>query len=139
MIEPEVAFATLNDIAALSQRMLRYLCKTVLDERGDDMEFFNQFVSPGCIERLEHIVASDFEMMSYTDAINALSKADKKFDFPVSWGLDLQSEHERYLAEELCKNQLSSPITPKTSRASTCALTTMAGRWQRWMCSPRYW
>lgn len=113
MIEPEVAFATLNDIAALSQNMLRYLCKTVLDERSDDMEFFNQFVSPGCIERLEHIVASDFEMMSYTDAIHALSKADKKFDFPVSWGLDLQSEHERYLAEELCKKPVILTDYPK--------------------------
>ncbi|MGM9453791.1 asparagine--tRNA ligase [Legionella bozemanae] len=103
MIEPEVAFATLYDICDLSQTMLRYLCKAVLNERADDMDFFNQFVAPGCIERLEHIVNSDFEIMTYTDAIKILEKADQSFEFPVSWGLDLQSEHERYLAEVHCK------------------------------------
>ncbi|KTD40891.1 asparagine--tRNA ligase [Legionella parisiensis] len=103
MIEPEVAFATLHDICDLSQSMLRYLCKAVLEERADDMDFFNQFVAPGCIERLEHIVNSDFEVMTYTDAINILEKSGQSFEFPVSWGLDLQSEHERYLAEIHCK------------------------------------
>ncbi len=103
MIEPEIAFAHLSDVITLSQDMLRFVLKTVLDERGDDMAFFNQFVDPGCIARLEHIIASPFEVMSYTEAVDALSKADKQFAFPVSWGLDLQSEHERYLAEELCK------------------------------------
>lgn len=103
MIEPELAFATLHDICDLSQNMLRYLCKAVLNERLDDMEFFNQFVAPGCIERLEHIVNSDFEVMTYTDAIKVLEKSGQKFEFPVSWGLDLQSEHERYLAEVHCK------------------------------------
>ena len=103
MVEPELAFANLSDICDLSQAMLRYLCKTVLDERADDMAFFNQFVSPGCIERLEHIAQSDFEVLSYTDAIRALEKADRKFEYPIEWGLDLQSEHERYLAEELFK------------------------------------
>lgn len=103
MIEPEVAFASLKDICDLSQNMLRYLCKTVLDERADDMEFFNQFVAPGCIERLELIVKTDFEIMTYTDAIKILEKCDASFEFPVSWGSDLQSEHERYLAEIHCK------------------------------------
>jgi asparaginyl-tRNA synthetase len=83
--------------------MLRYLCKTVLDERADDMDFFNQFVAPGCIERLELIAESDFEVMTYTDAIKILENTEHKFEFPVSWGLDLQSEHERYLAEVHCK------------------------------------
>ncbi|KTD62063.1 asparagine--tRNA ligase [Legionella spiritensis] len=113
MIEPEIAFADLNDICTLSQEMLRYLCRAVLDERQDDMNFFNQFVAPGCIERLEHIIESDFEIMSYTDAINALAKVDKPFEFPVSWGLDLQSEHERYLAEELCKKPVILTDYPK--------------------------
>ncbi|KTC68072.1 asparaginyl tRNA synthetase [Legionella birminghamensis] len=113
MIEPEIAFAGLSDIAALSQEMLRYLCKVVLDERADDMEFFNQFVAPGCIERLENIAESEFEIMSYTDAISALQKADKSFDYPVSWGLDLQSEHERYIAEELCKKPVILTDYPK--------------------------
>lgn len=103
MIEPEIAFASLHDICSLSQALLQHLCKTVLEERGDDMNFFNQFVSPGCIERLEHIINSDFEVMTYTKAIEALEKAERQFEFPVAWGIDLQSEHERYLAEELCK------------------------------------
>jgi asparaginyl-tRNA synthetase len=103
MIEPEIAFAGLHEICDLSQKMLRYLCKTVLDKLPDDMEFFNQFVSPGCIERLEHVAQSDFEVMTYTDAIKQLETCGHKFEYPVSWGLDLQSEHERYLAETLCK------------------------------------
>jgi len=113
MIEPELAFADLNDMCQLSQDMLRYLCKAVLDERQDDMEFFNQFVSPGCIERLENIISSEFEIMTYSDAIKVLEKTDKKFDYPVSWGLDLQSEHERYLAEELCKKPVILTDYPK--------------------------
>lgn len=103
MVEPELAFATLKDICQLSQSFLRYLCKTVLEERADDMSFFNQFVAPGCIERLELIAVSDFEILTYTDAIGALQKADRSFEYPVKWGLDLQSEHERYLAEDMCK------------------------------------
>ncbi|KTC84346.1 asparagine--tRNA ligase [Legionella cincinnatiensis] len=103
MVEPEIAFAGLSDICDLSQSMLRYLCKAVLEERADDMSFFNQFVAPGCIERVEHIAESDFEIMTYTDAIKILEKSEQPFDFPVSWGLDLQSEHERYLAEIHCK------------------------------------
>lgn len=103
MVEPELAFATLHDVCELSQKLLRYLCKVVLDERADDMEFFNQFVAPGCIERLEHIANSDFEIMTYTDAVKNLEQSGVKFEFPIAWGLDLQSEHERYLAEVLCK------------------------------------
>ncbi|KTD62988.1 asparagine tRNA synthetase [Legionella santicrucis] len=103
MVEPEIAFAGLSDICDLSQSMLRYLCKVVLEERADDMDFFNQFVAPGCIERVKHIAESDFEIMTYTDAIKILEKSEQPFDFPVSWGLDLQSEHERYLAEIHCK------------------------------------
>jgi len=103
MIEPELAFATLDDICELSQQMLRYLCKAVLNERADDMDFFNQFVAPGCIERIAHIADSEFAIMTYTDAIKTLEQSKHSFEFPVSWGLDLQSEHERYLAEIHCK------------------------------------
>lgn len=103
MVEPELAFASLEDICHLSQDLLQYLCKTVLDERADDMQFFNQFVSPGCIERLENMANTGFETMTYTDAIATLEKSGKSFEYPVSWGLDLQSEHERFIAEELCK------------------------------------
>ncbi len=113
MIEPEVAFANLNDICELSQRLLRYLCKTVLDERADDLHFFNQFVDQGCIARVETMAQTDFEVMSYTDAIKQLESSKKRFDYPVSWGLDLQSEHERYLAEELCKKPVILTDYPK--------------------------
>ena len=77
------------------------------------MKFFNQFVSEGCIERIEHVATSEFETMSYTDAITALQKAPRNFEFPVTWGLDLQSEHERYLAEELCKKPVIVTDYPK--------------------------
>jgi asparaginyl-tRNA synthetase len=103
MVEPEVAFANLHDVCELSQNMLRYLCKAVLDERADDMEFFNEFVSPGCIERMQLMSNADFEIMTYTDAVDTLLRCGQKFEYPISWGLDLQSEHERYLAEVLCK------------------------------------
>ena len=113
MIEPEVAFAELRDICDLSQDLLHYLCKAVLNECMDDMSFFNQFVEPGCIERLEHVATSNFETMSYTDAVSALEKSGRTFEYPVSWGLDLQSEHERYLAEELCKKPVIITDYPK--------------------------
>ena len=113
MVEPELAFASLSDMCDLSQALLRYLCKTVLDECGDDMQFFNQYVAEGAIERLEHIALSDFEVLSYTDAITALQKATRSFDYPVTWGLDLQSEHERYLAEELFKKPVIITDYPK--------------------------
>jgi asparaginyl-tRNA synthetase len=113
MIEPEVAFATLDDICALSQTMLRYLCKVVLDDCNDDMNFFNQFVAPGCLERLAHISDSDFAIMSYTDAVKVLAKVEHQFIFPISWGVDLQSEHERYLAEEFCKKPVIITNYPK--------------------------
>jgi asparaginyl-tRNA synthetase len=103
MVEPEIAFANLSDICQLSQSMLQYLSKYVLDNCADDMEFFNQFVAPGTIERLEHIVGSQFEILSYSDAITILEKAEVKFEYPVKWGLDLQSEHERHLAETYFK------------------------------------
>lgn len=101
MIEPEIAFADLKDSAALSEKMLRYCFKAALEECPDDMAFFEKRVDKDCINRLEHIIKHDFEHMDYSDAIKHLEKANKKFEFPVHWGLDLQSEHERYLAEEL--------------------------------------
>ncbi len=103
MVEPELAFADLNDICNLSQDMLQYLCQTVLKECPDDMAFFNQFVFPGILDRLENIIDSKFARISYTDAISELEKCGKKFEFPIHWGLDMHSEHERYLAEELFK------------------------------------
>ncbi|MDP3705536.1 MAG: asparagine--tRNA ligase [Legionellaceae bacterium] len=103
MVEPELAFATLDDICDLSQEFLRYVCQAVLNERYDDMEFFDQFVSPGTISRVERMAHAEFEIMSYTDAVTSLQKSGQKFEYPIEWGLDLQSEHERFIAEELCK------------------------------------
>jgi len=100
MVEPEIAFADLADNADLSEALLKAIAKAVLDERGDDMEFFNLRVDKTCLSRLSNIADSTFERMNYTDAVSILKNAKKKFEFPVEWGVDLQSEHERYLAEE---------------------------------------
>jgi asparaginyl-tRNA synthetase len=100
MIEPEIAFADLVEDAMWAEKMLRYICKAVLDERLDDMEFFAERIDKECITRLEKLIGSEFIHMEYTEAIEVLAKSGKKFEFPVKWGADLQSEHERYLAEE---------------------------------------
>ncbi|MBB66935.1 MAG: asparagine--tRNA ligase [Rickettsiales bacterium] len=100
MIEPEVAFADLSDIAQLAEDMLKYVCKAVLEELPDDMNFFAQRIKKDAVERLEKLVSSDFVRMDYTDAIDILQNCKKTFEFPVEWGIDLSSEHERYLAEE---------------------------------------
>ena len=113
MIEPEVSFADLNDVAQLAQDMLQYLAKTVLEERADDMEFFAQRVNKDCITRLEKIISGKFTRMNYTDAITELEKVKDKFSFPVYWGVDLQSEHERYLTEELIQGPVILMNYPK--------------------------
>ncbi|GFD69624.1 asparagine--tRNA ligase [Alteromonas sp. KUL156] len=100
MIEPEVAFAELKDVAQLAEDMLKYVCKAVLEELPDDMAFFAERIKKDAIERLEKLVSSDFVRMDYTDAIEILQNCGKEFEFPVEWGIDLSSEHERYLAEE---------------------------------------
>jgi asparaginyl-tRNA synthetase len=103
MIEPEIAFADLSDDADLAEQYLKFIFKAVLDERGDDMAFFAQRVQRDCVERLERFVNSSFERMTYTEAIAALQTSGKNFEYPTEWGADLQSEHERYLCEELCQ------------------------------------
>jgi len=100
MIEPEVAFADLDDISQLAEDMLKYVFKAVLAERADDMAFFAQRIDKDAISRLEKIVDQEFVRMDYTDAIEILKKSGKTFEFPVEWGIDLSSEHERYIAEE---------------------------------------
>ncbi len=101
MVEPEIAFADLKDDAKLAIDMIRYLARAVLTERQDDMAFFAERIDKDCIKRLEQMIVSDFVYMDYTEAVDRLLKSGKKFEFPVKWGLDLQSEHERYLSEEL--------------------------------------
>lgn len=100
MVEPEIAFADLNDNADLAEDMMRYVFEAVLNERQDDMEFFQQRVDSECINRMRNVIDNKFERMDYTDVIEILKKSDKKFEYPVEWGIDLQSEHERYIAEE---------------------------------------
>lgn len=100
MIEPEIAFADLSDAADLAEEMLQYVFKAVLDERADDMAFFQQRVDKTVIDRMNSVINNKFVRMDYTDAIEILQNCGKKFDNPVSWGVDLNSEHERYLAEE---------------------------------------
>ena len=109
MIEPEVAFADLEDIAKLAEDLLKYVCRAVLQERADDMAFFAQRIDKAAINRLQHLIDSDFVHMDYSDAIDILQASGKSFEFPVKWGIDLSSEHERYLAEE----HVGAPIVMK--------------------------
>jgi len=100
MVEPEIAFADLSDAADLAEEMLKYVFKAVLEERADDMAFFQQRVDKTVVERLNSVINTDFVRVDYTDAITILENCDKQFENKVSWGVDLNSEHERYLAEE---------------------------------------
>jgi len=99
MIEPEIAFADLNDDMELAEDMLKFVIADVMAKAPEEMEFLNNFVDKGLIERLTHVVNSKFARVSYTDAIDILQKADKEFEYKVFWGMDIQTEHERYLAE----------------------------------------
>lgn len=100
MVEPEIAFADLNDNAELAEDFLKYLFKSVLEKCPDDIGFFNQFVDKTCLARLQSIAEKEFVKMDYSDAITILQNSGKKFEYSVKWGLDLQSEHERFLCEE---------------------------------------
>ena len=117
MVEPEVAFYDLNDNARLAENMLKYVFRAVLEERRDDMEFFRERVDPEAINRLEHFINSDFAQVDYTDAIEILKNCGKKFEYSVEWGIDLQSEHERYLAEEHFKAPVVVKNYPKDIKA----------------------
>lgn len=117
MVEPEVAFATLVDNAKLAEDMLKYVFRAVLAERKDDLKFFEKHVDKDVITRLENFVNSDFAQIDYTDAIDVLLKSGKKFEFPVSWGIDLSSEHERFLAEEYFKSPVVVKNYPKDIKA----------------------
>src|SRR5262249_52944937 len=107
MIEPEIAFADLAADADLAEAFLKSIFKVLLDERKDDMAFFEKFVDKDCVARLTHLVESKFARMDYTDAIAILEKSGEKFEFPVKWGIDMQSEHERYLTEKVVKGPVA--------------------------------
>ena len=99
MIEPEICFADLNDDMNLAEDMVKYIISYVIEKAPEEMEFFDKFISPGLLERLNHVINSDFGRITYTDAIKELEKVNDKFEFPVKWGSDIQTEHERYLSE----------------------------------------
>ena len=117
MIEPEIAFADLAANADLAEAYLKYIFKAVLDERADDLAFFRKFVDKTVIDRLENKVNSKFERMEYTEAIRVLQNAKAKFEFPVSWGIDLQTEHERYLTEKVVGGPVAVINYPKDIKA----------------------
>ena len=117
MVEPEIAFANLDDDAALAEDFLRYLLAEVLEHCEDDLAFFNQYVDEGVLARLQKVASTSFERMDYSDAIKILEKSGKKFEYPVRWGLDMQSEHERYLCEEHVGGPLIVTNYPKDIKA----------------------
>ena len=117
MIEPEIAFADLEDDMILAESMLKYVINYVLEHAPEEMRFFNSFVDQGLLERLNNVVSNDFARVTYTEAIEILSKNNDKFDYKVSWGCDLQTEHERYLTEEVFKRPVFVTDYPKEIKA----------------------
>ncbi len=117
MIEPEMAFADLKDDMLLAESMLKYIIRYVLENAPEEMTFFNQFVDKGLLERLEHVANSDFAHVTYTEAIEILERHNDAFDYKVSWGCDLQTEHERYLTEEVFKRPVFVTDYPKEIKA----------------------
>lgn len=117
MIEPEIAFADLKDNMKLAEDMLKYVISYVMEEAPEEMAFFNQFVDKTLLERLNFIVNSEFKRVTYTEAVELLEKSGKKFEYPIKWGSDLQTEHERYLTEEIFKMPIFVTDYPKEIKA----------------------
>ena len=117
MIEPEIAFADLADDMVLAEGMIKFVIRYVLEHAPEEMEFFNQFVDKGLLERLNHVMKSEFGHVTYTEAIELLEKNNDKFEYKVSWGCDLQTEHERYLTEEIFKKPVFITDYPKDIKA----------------------
>lgn len=117
MVEPEICFADLNDDMDLAEDMIKYIFQYVLDNCPEEMEFFNKFIDTGLLERLNHVITSDFIRITYTDAIKELEKYNDAFEYKVSWGVDLQTEHERYLCENIFKKPVFVTDYPKDIKA----------------------
>lgn len=117
MIEPEMAFADLRDNMDVAEAMVKYIIKYVLEHAPEEMEFFDKFVDKGLLNRLQHIVDSDFERVTYTKAVETLQNCGEKFQYPVEWGIDLQTEHERYLTEKVFKKPIFVTDYPKDIKA----------------------
>jgi asparaginyl-tRNA synthetase len=117
MIEPEIAFADLPDNAALAEALLKYTFASLLKERAEDLAFFDERIEKGLVAKLEGIVGSEFAHMDYNEAIEVLQRSNEKFEFPVDWGVDLQSEHERYLTEKYAKKPVIVMNYPRAIKA----------------------
>lgn len=117
MIEPEMAFADLDDNRAMAEAYLRFVIQYVLNNCQEDLQFFDKYIEQGLCKRLQHVAESEFAHLTYTQAIAILQKSEKAFEFPVEWGIDLQSEHERYLAETHCKKPLVLTDYPEKIKA----------------------
>ena len=140
MIEPEIVFADLDDNMRLAEDMIKYIISYVLEHAPEEMNFFNSFVDKGLLERLNHVVSSDFGHVTYTDAIKILEEHNDQFEFPVHWGSDLQTEHERYLTEQVFKKPVFVTDYPKDIKAfymklnpdgKTVAAMRLSGAWHR--------
>jgi len=117
MIEPEMAFADLDDLLRVEEDMLKYIISYVLEHAPEEMAFFNQFVDKGLLDRLNNVLNNDFGRITYTDAVALLEKHNDKFEYPVSWGCDLQTEHERFLTEQVFKKPVFVTDYPKDIKA----------------------
>ena len=117
MIEPEVAFADLADNMELAEEMIKYIINYVLENAPEEMEFFNSFIDKGLLDRLKNIVESDFARITYTEAVDMLLKSGQEFQYPVEWGIDLQTEHERYITEKIYKKPVFVTDYPKDIKA----------------------
>ncbi|MDO4545914.1 MAG: asparagine--tRNA ligase [Bacillota bacterium] len=117
MIEPEMAFADLKDNMDVAEAMIKYIINYVMTNAPEEMEFFSKFIDKGLLERLDNIVSSDFQRITYTEAVDILKKSGEKFQYPVEWGIDLQTEHERYLTEKVYKKPVFVTDYPKEIKA----------------------
>ncbi len=117
MIEPEIAFADINDNMNLAEDMIKYIIDYVLENAPEEMEFFNSFIDKGLLERLNNVVSNEFAKVTYTEAVEILEKSGQDFEFPVKWGIDLQTEHERYLTEKVFKKPVFVVNYPKEIKA----------------------
>ena len=117
MIEPEIAFADLDDDMRLAEDMIKYIISYVLEHAPEEMAFFNERVDTGLLERLNHVLSSDFGRITYTDAVKILEEHNDRFDYPVHWGSDLQTEHERFLTEEEFQRTVFVTDYPKDIKA----------------------
>ncbi len=117
MIEPEMAFADLNDNMALAESMLKYVIRYVLEHAPEEMNFFNQFIDKGLLDRLNHVLNSEFGHVTYTEAVKILEEHNEEFDYKVFWGCDLQTEHERYLTEKIYQKPVFVTDYPKEIKA----------------------